>query len=236
MRESCTSQARIRKACQHCRLYRRHDFAGGSANHRKTEDAVVAVADKCLHEALRLISRLRSEDGVHWQLCDTSNDTLAFRLPFAKPYMGKRWIGEHAIRNQPAARAAICSRQIVAYDSKVVFGYVSELWAARAFPYRPYIWRTRFQPIVDANETARVQLDAGLIQANTGRIGNTPCGYQDIAAIDLLLSREGARNDRNFISGSPAYPKQFGFDKNSNTFAAENAPYLLRDIDILASQ
>jgi hypothetical protein len=36
-------------ACEYCRLYHRHDFAGSSADHRKTEDAV--VADERLHKA-----------------------------------------------------------------------------------------------------------------------------------------------------------------------------------------
>jgi hypothetical protein len=169
-------------------MYCRHDFAGSSANHRKTKDAIVAVADKGLHKPLCLISRLRAEYRVHLQPCDTCDDTLAFRFAFAQPYMGERGISEHAIRNQPIPRGAVSSYEIVAYDSKIIFGYVSELRAACAFPYRPHLWRTRFQPTVDANETPSVQLHTGLIKTNSGRIGNAPYRNQDIAAIDVLLS------------------------------------------------
>ena len=217
-------------------MHRGHDFTGRGTNHREAKDAIVIVADKGLHKALSLISRLRPEYRVHRQPCDPCNDALAFRFAFTQPYMGEWGISEHAIWNQPITRAAVSSCQIVTYDSKIVFGYVSELWAAGAFPHGPYLWRTRFQPSIDANVTATVQLNAGLLQSNSGGIRNTPHRNQDVAAIDVLLSGEGAHDNGNLVSRSSTYPKQFGLDKNLNTFAAENAPNLLRDIDILPSQ
>jgi len=51
-----------------------------------------------------------------------------------------------------------------------------------------------------------------------------------------MLTRGGTRAKRNLFARSPAYLQQLGLDKNSNTFAAKNAPYLLRDVDILTSQ
>jgi hypothetical protein len=97
---------------------------------------------------------------------------LAFRFAFAKPDAGERGICEHAIRNQPIAGATISSRQVVTYDSKVVFGYVRELWTAGAFPYGPYVWRTCLQSAIDANVTAPVQFNVGLLQSNSGGIRN----------------------------------------------------------------
>src|SRR5215470_17080413 len=149
--------------------------------------------------------------------------------------MGERGISEHAIRNQPAMPAAISACQIVTYDPKIVFGYVRELRAAGAFPYSPYLRRTRFQPAVDANITAPVQLNAGLLKSNPGGVRNTPHRDQDVAAIDILFSGDGAHHNRNLVSGSPTYPKQFGLDKNLNCLVAQKMSHLLRDIDVLAS-
>jgi len=65
---------------------------------------------------------------------DARGDPLALRFAFAQPHAGKWRVGEHAVRNQPIARAALPSRQIVPDNLKVVDGYVRELWAAGAFP------------------------------------------------------------------------------------------------------
>src|SRR5215470_8803451 len=150
--------------------------------------------------------------------------------------MGEQGISEHAIRNQPAMRAAISASQIVTYDPKIVFGYVRELRAAGAFPYSPDLRRTRFQPAIDANIAAPVQLNADLLKSNPGGVRNTPHRDQDVAAIDILFSGDGAHHNRNLLSGSPTNAKQFGLDKNLNTLVAQKTPYFLRDIDILPSQ
>src|SRR5262249_51192315 len=101
------------------------------------------------------------------------------------------------------------------------------LRTASAFSHCPYLWGTRFEPAVDANVTATIQLNARLLKSNSGSIRNTPNRDQDVAAIDMLLSREGAQHNGNLVSRSTTYPKQFGLDKNLNTFAAQNAPHLL---------
>ena len=65
-----------------------------------------------------LIGRLRPEHRVHRQPGDPCDDASAFGFAFAQPYMGKRRVSEHAIWNQPIARAAISSCQIVTNDTK----------------------------------------------------------------------------------------------------------------------
>jgi hypothetical protein len=150
--------------------------------------------------------------------------------------MGERGISEHAVWNQPIMCGPISSRQIITDDPKIVFGYVRELWAAGALSHGPDVWRTRFQPTIDANVTAAVQLNAGLSKSNSGRVRNAPNRRQNIAAIDVLLTRRGPHCKRNLISRSPAYLEQFGLDENLNTLVAENAPHLLRDVNILASE
>ena len=76
---------------------------------------------------------------------------------------------------------------------KSSIGYVRELRAAGAFADRPDVGRARLQPLVDADVAARVQLDAGLVEADAGGVGNAPGRDQDVAALDLLLA--GRRAD-----------------------------------------
>jgi hypothetical protein len=102
--------------------------------------------------------------------------------------MGKRGVSEHAIWNQPIARAAISSCQVVTYDTKIVFGYVRELWAAGAFPESPHVWRSRLQPVIHRDVAATVQFDAGLLKSDTGGIRNASNRDQDVAAINVLLT------------------------------------------------
>jgi hypothetical protein len=122
---------------------------------------------------------------------------------------------------QPIAGAAISSCEIVTYDSKIVFGYVRELWTAGAFPDGPYIWRTCLQSAIDANVTAPVQFNAGLLESNSGGIRNAPNRDQDVAAVNVLLTRGGAHGKCNLVSRSPSYLEQLALDQNLNTFAAE---------------
>src|SRR4029077_10294245 len=131
-------------------------FTGGGPDHREAKDAIVVLINKSFHEALSLIGCLRPQRRVHRQPRDPSDDALAFRFAFAQPYTGKRRVSKHAIWNQPIARAAISSCQIVTHDTKIVFGYVRELWAAGAFPQGPDAWRTRLQPVIHANVAATV--------------------------------------------------------------------------------
>jgi hypothetical protein len=131
-------EARIWQPRHYRRLHRGHHFTGHRTDHRKAKDAVVVLTDKSFHEALSLIGRLRPEHRVHRQPSDSCDDASAFGFAFAQPYMRKRRVSEHAIWNQPIARAAISSCQIVTNDTKIIFGYMRELWAAGAFPKGPY--------------------------------------------------------------------------------------------------
>jgi hypothetical protein len=172
-------------------VHRSHNFTGCGTNHREAEDAVVAVANKSFHKALPLIGGLRPKYRIHRQPRNAGEDTLAFRFTFAEPDASERGIGEHAIRNQPIAGAAISSCQIVTYDSKIVFGYVRELWTASAFPDRPYVRRACLQSVIDANVTAPVHFNARLLQSNSVGIGNAAGRDQDVAAVNALLTRWG---------------------------------------------
>src|SRR6185437_2433195 len=59
------------------------------------------------------------------------------RCAFAQPHVGEWRVREHAIWDQPVARAAIPSGQIILDDPEVVDRYVRELRAAGAFTDGP---------------------------------------------------------------------------------------------------
>ncbi len=169
----------------------------------------MAVADQHLHEARPLIGRLRAEHGVHRQLREADHHALAFGVAFAQPDPGERGIGEHGIRNQPIARGAISACEIVTNDPKIVFGYVRELRAASAFAHRPHVRCARLQAVVDANEAASIQFDAGLLKPDSGGVRHAPNRDQYVAAIDhALLPGRGARSERNLVSRPPGYLQQ----------------------------
>ena len=84
---------------------------------------------------------------------------LGFAL--AQSDMRKRRVGEHAIGNEPIACASAPSGEVVADDAKVVFGYVREQRTAGAIAERPDVRSARLQPLVDLDETAISELDAG---------------------------------------------------------------------------
>src|SRR5215470_8141385 len=211
MRECDVSERRIRKACQYCCLRRGHDFAGPGTDHREAKDATIVLVDNSFHESLPLLDRLRAKHRVHGQLRDAYADSLAFRFGFTQPYVGKQGIREHAICNQPIARAPILSRQIVTNDAKIVFGYVCELWATSAFSNGPDFGRTRFQPPIHPNVTATVQPNPGLLKSDPGGIRNAPSRDEDVAAIDVLLTSSRAHDEANPLSRLPTYLEELGF-------------------------
>src|SRR6202167_3576567 len=235
VRKNRVAKPRVGQVRQHRHLHHGHDLAGLGADHGEAEDAVVTVPDESLHEAQCLAARLRPQHSAHRHPGDAHLDALTFRLAFAQSHVRERRIREHAVGNQPIARAAPPSGQIVANEPKVVFGYVRELRAAGAFAERPDIPRTRLQPIVDADITATVQLDADLAEPDPGGVGNTPGRDEDVAAFDGLLA--GVREYRNAdpLAGLAIHPEELGRDDNSDSFVAENPPYLIRDVGILSA-
>ena len=146
------------------------------------------LSDKSLHEAFGLAGRLRPEHGAHRQLGHARLDALTLGFAFAQSNMRQRRIGEHAVGNEPVARAPPPSSQIVANDAKVVFGYMGEHRAAGAFAQGPDVRRARLQSLVDANKAALVQLDAGLVEPDPGGVRNAPGRNEDVAALDRLFA------------------------------------------------
>ena len=138
-------------------------------------------------------------------------------------------------RDQPIARASPPSGQIVANDAKVVFGYVGEQRAAGAFAQRPDVRRACLQPLVDANVTATVQLDADLAEADPGGVRNAPRCDEDVAPLDVLLAGVRADVKADPLSGLAVHMEELGRDKNLDAFVSENPPHLMQDVEILPS-
>src|SRR5947207_6941291 len=112
------------------------------------------MTDERFHGASSFVSRMCSQHHADWQPSDARGDALSFCVPLAQSHACQRGIREHAEWNQPTARAALASSQIVPDDLKVIDGYVRELRASGAFPDGPDAGGACFQPVVDSNIAA----------------------------------------------------------------------------------
>src|SRR5260221_9141104 len=128
MRENSVAEPRIWQVGYHCRLHRCQNLTGLGTDHDEAENAVITLTHKSLHEALSFVGCLRPQHSAHRQPRDPWGDALALRFDFAHSHAGEWRVREHAVWNQPIARAALRPGQIVPNDSKVVLGYVRELW------------------------------------------------------------------------------------------------------------
>src|SRR5262249_54270688 len=95
---------------------------------------------------------------------------------------------------------------------------------------------TRLQLAIHPNVTATVQFNAGFLKSDSSGVRNTSNRYQDVVAVDVLLTGGGAYDKGNLISRSPTYLEQLGLHEYLNAFVAEYAPHLLRDVHILPPQ
>src|SRR5262249_6375415 len=126
---------------------------------------------------------------------DARRHALTLRFGLTHSHVGERGVREHAIRHEPIARAAATSGEIISDDPKIVLRDMRELWTTRAFPNGPHPWRTRLKPLIDTNISAIVQLDAGLLKSDPGRVGHAPGCDENIAALDGTLA--GLRSHDN---------------------------------------
>jgi hypothetical protein len=95
--------------------------------------------------------------------------------------------------------------------------------------------RARVQPLVDANVTATVQLDADFAEADPGGVRNAPRGNEDVAAPDVLLAGARADVEAHFLSGLTAHTEELGRHMNLDPFVFENPLHLVRDVEVLPS-
>src|SRR5262245_42310958 len=230
VRENGVAETRIWQVRQHCRLHRGHDLTGLGADHREADDAVVTRPDKSLHEALCFVCCLRPQYSARRKPRYARRDALALRFAFAQAHASEWRLREHAVWNQPIARGALPSGQIVPDDPKVVDGYVREVRGTGAFPYSPDTGRCRLQPVIDMNVATTVQLDAGVLDTDARGVWNAPGRHQDVAALDLLLTEGRAHGGADSLSGSAMHTEGLGRQEKLNTFATENPLHFTRDV------
>src|SRR5271166_696162 len=170
----------------------------------------VIVSDEYLHKALSVVRGFRAQNGTHRQPRDARDQPSALCLALAHPDMGKGRVGEHAIGNQPIARAAVPSGQVVPDDAKIIDRGMRELRAAGAFADRPDIGRGRLQLLVDADVTASVQLDAGLLEPDLGVVRKAPRRDQDVGTPDRPLTGSRAHGNADLLAGAAAHVEGLG--------------------------
>src|SRR2546430_15041892 len=161
---------------------------------------------------------------------------LAAGVDLAKSDVRKRRAREETVRDEPIARAARSTGEIVPDDLKVVDGYVREVGAPGTFADGPDVRRTGLQPIVHANITTAVQLDTGLLEADPCGIRRATHRDEEVAALDPLLSGGRPHEDRHILAGSAVHTQSLSFHETLDPFGAENPMYLLRNVGILLAQ
>src|SRR5262249_8937522 len=85
-------------------------------------------------------------------------------------------------------RAFVSSSQVLPNNAEIIAGYMGELRAAGTISHRPHTGSASLQPIVDADEAAPVQCNAGLVEPDILRVRRTTRRHQNVAALDLLLA------------------------------------------------
>lgn len=149
--------------------------------------------------------------------------------------MGERGVGEHAIGDQPIARAALPSGEIVSDDPKVVLRDMRELRASGAFSDRPDPGRTCLQPVIDADITTIVQLDSRLFEPDSGCVRRSPRRDQNVGALDGSLAEIRAHDKADILSGSAAHLDDLSANEKLDSFVTENPLDLVRDVAILSA-
>jgi hypothetical protein len=134
------------------------------------------------------LAGVHPEHGADRQCRDAGVDAPALCVDVAQPDPGELRVREHAVWNQPTARAARASGQVVPDDPEVVRRHVRELRTPRAFTDGPDMGCTGLQPLVDANEAVSVQLDAGPVEADVGGVRDASSRDQDVATLKRLLT------------------------------------------------
>src|SRR5262245_29215979 len=150
--------------------------------------------------------------------------------------MGQRRVREHAVRDQPGARAAVAAGKIVFDDPEVVDRGVRELWGPGAFADGPDVRHARLEPIVHTHVAPSVELDAGLIEADPGRVGRAAYGDEDVATFDPSLPGRGAHQDRDVLARATVHAEYLGRDQTLDALGAQHPLHLTGDVVVLPGE
>src|SRR5207245_8991638 len=84
----------------------------------------------------------------------------------------------------------------------------------------------------DAHVATNVQLDAGLLETDSGGVRRAPHRDEDVAALDPLLPGRRAHCERHVLSGSAGHAERLGRHETFDAFAAEKPQHLVRNVPI----
>ena len=132
------------------------------------------------------------------------------RVALTQSHVRELRVGEHAVGHEPIAGAARSSGQVFANDMEVVAGHMRELWAAGAISHRPDVGRSGLQSVVDANISARIQRNAGLLQSDVRGVWSAARRDQNVAALDRLLAGWRAHDHADVLSRASLHIAGFG--------------------------
>src|SRR5262245_58689178 len=157
-------------------------------------------------------------------------------VAFAQSNVGQWRIREHAVGDQPVASAAVAAGKIVFDDPEVVDRGVGEVWRPGAFADGPDVRRGRLEPVVDTYVAPSVELDAGVLEADPGRVGSAPYGDEEVASFDPLLAGGRADQDRDVLARPTVHTEQPGIDEAVDVFGAQEPLHFTGDVGILLAE
>src|SRR5260370_17790941 len=143
--------------------------------------------------------------------------------------------GEPPTWHQPITRAALATGRVVPDDAKVIDRDVGELRAARAFADGPDIGRGRFQPLVHANVSAIVELDAGLLETDAGGVRDATCCNEYVAGLDCPFAGGPTHCHGHFLSTPSVDLEHLGGRQELDAFIAQEALHGIRGVGVLAA-
>src|SRR5262245_22812523 len=111
-----------------------------------------------------------------------------------------------------------------------------EVWSPRALADGPHVRRGRLEAVVDTHVASRVELDAGLLEADPDRVGCTPYGDEDVAAFDPLLAGCRTRQDRDVLSRSTVDTERLSAEETFDAFGEQDFPHLTGNVGILTAE
>jgi hypothetical protein len=93
----------------------------------------------------------------------------------------------------------------------------------------------RLQPLVDTDDAALIQLDAGLFKSYPRSVRNPSHGDEDVAALDRFFTGRHAQRQADPVTGLAVHTQRLGRHDEPDTFVAEDLPHGVRDVRILAT-
>src|SRR3974390_307755 len=122
--------------------------------------------------------------------------------------------------------------EVVANDSKIVKASVRELGTAGAFADRPDIRCCCLEAIIHRYVAARIQLNSGRFQADSGGVRGAARCDQNVAAGNGRFARASANHQVDTGTGTTTHAEDLCRDHNINSFLGEETRHFVRHVRI----